>query len=97
MINGSGISTLTPEQQSAVFRGSFNRLLIYKDNTSGKINQKILTYIPDIDYLKAHNNDISGNTINKLDADFSGSIEYSKMDGTPLSLFVIKQDKLLNV
>jgi hypothetical protein len=46
---------------------------MYKNKNTGTIDQAIVTYIPDSGYLQKHHNDISGNHINKLDADFNGN------------------------
>lgn len=72
------------EDDIEIFKATVEKLLIYKSKKTGRIHQKIISYIPDISYLRKHNNDISHNKINKLDNDFTGYIEYKKWDGTPL-------------
>ena len=84
---------LTVEEQQEVFRGSFDRLVIYKDKKTGNIGQKLLTYIPDLMYLRKHNKDISHNQINKMDKDFEGYLLYRSWSGTNLYLLEVSQGK----
>jgi hypothetical protein len=72
---------------------SFDRLLIYKNKQTGAINQRIVTFIPDEAYLKRHNNDVSGNHINKLDADFDGYLAYHDWKGQLLFTIKIRNGK----
>lgn len=65
-----------------VARATFARLIIYKDNTTKKINKEILIYQPDKSYLQRHSQDASGNWLDKMAPDFSGYIEYRRYDGT---------------
>jgi len=58
----------------------FKRLIIYK-NKSGIVNQRIVTYVPDREYLLKHKNDATNNYINKFDPDFSGYLEYADWSG----------------
>jgi hypothetical protein len=58
-------------------------LITFKHKQTGKIEERIVTYIPDLEYLKKHNNDISHNQINKLDGDFSGYLIYRMWDDSP--------------
>jgi len=76
-----------------ILNATFDRLLIYKNKSTGAIDQVIITYIPDADYLKRHNNDISSNQIDKLDTDFNGYIQYKKWDDTNISLLRIRDGK----
>lgn len=66
--------------------------MIYKDK-EGKISERIVSYIPDRDYLLKHKGDISHNKINKLDKDFNGYLRYSSWDGTPLFMLRITNGK----
>lgn len=63
----------------AVIKASFNRLIIFKDK-KGKINQRIISFIPNKAYLDRHNGDISHNKINALDNDFDGYLIYKTWD-----------------
>lgn len=76
-----------------ILNASFDRLLIYKDKQSHEIGQAVVTFIPDSAYLARHNGDISGNHIDKLDADFNGYLEYSKWDGSSMFLLKITNGK----
>lgn len=67
----------------AILKASFDRLVIYK-NKKGRINQRIISYVPDAGYLSRHNGDISHNKIENLDKDFDGFLIYSAWDGTVL-------------
>jgi|GEM_PF-1180930 len=67
-----------------IFKGSFDRLIIYKNKISGVFDRKLITYIPDINYLRKYHNDISHNHLDKLDSDFTGFLEYKNWDGTKL-------------
>lgn len=83
------------EEGKEIFEASFDRLLIYRNKTTGTTDQRIITYIPEIEYLRRHKGDISHNQINKLDEDFEGFIEYKKWDGTRLYLLKIQNGKTL--
>lgn len=84
-----------PKQAEAnrILTSSFDRLIIYKDKKTGKIDQRIVTYIPDRSYLERHNNDASHNYINQLDPDFSGMLIYKSWDGKALFAFKISHGK----
>lgn len=77
-----------------VLNGSLRRLVMYKDK-NGVIGERIITYIPDLAYLKKHNNDISHNQINKLDKDYSGYLRYSSIDGSYLFMLRIKNGRTI--
>lgn len=71
---------LTEEMKKEIFRASFDRLVIMKDKVTGAMNHRLISFIPDIDYLRSKKNDISHNHINKLDADFSGYLVYKNWE-----------------
>lgn len=75
----------TPNQK--IIDASFDRLIIYKDK-KGKINQRIISFIPDEAYLTKHKNNINHNRIDKLDHDFVGYLHYKDWDGK--ALFVLR-------
>ncbi|MCF8318153.1 MAG: hypothetical protein K9I02_05355 [Haliscomenobacter sp.] len=85
---------MSEDESKEIFTGSFDRLIIYKDKKTGKTGQKIITYIPDLSYLRRHNNDISHNKINKLDSDFTGYLEFKKWDGTRLYILEVTNGKM---
>lgn len=64
-----------PVANQKIIDASFDRLIIYKDK-KGKIDQRIISFIPDEAYLTKHKNNISHNSINKLDDDFVGYLHY---------------------
>jgi len=65
-----------PDSGSVRAKASFSRLLIFRKGIADTLNKTIVTYIPDLVYLRKHHYDASSNWINKLDKDFSGYIEY---------------------
>src|SRR5690606_35071263 len=50
---------LTEEMKKEIFRASFDRLVIMKDKVTGAMNHRLISFIPDIDYLRSKKNDIS--------------------------------------
>ena len=72
-----------------IIDASFDRLVIYKDKR-GKINQRIISFIPDEAYLTRHKNNIAHNRIDKLDKDFDGYLHYKDWDGKILFVLRIK-------
>jgi len=85
------VGTSTSVDKEAL-KASFDRLIIYKDK-SGKIGERIVSYIPDREYLLRHKGDASHNSINNLDKDFTGYLRYSNWDGTPLFILRINNGK----
>ncbi|TCC88041.1 hypothetical protein EZ428_20170 [Pedobacter frigiditerrae] len=75
-----------------IIKASFDRLLIFKDK-KGKINQRIISFIPDKDYLNRHNGDISHNKINKLDKDFNGFLIYKTWNNVTVNKLRITNGK----
>ena len=84
------IQTKNKEIDKQVIQVTFDRLIIYKDK-SGKINQRIVTYLPDESYLRSHKGDISHNQINHLDKDFDGYLIYKSWEDRVL--FILRIDK----
>ncbi|MBE9599542.1 hypothetical protein [Pedobacter sp. MC2016-24] len=80
---------LSAEDAQKVLDGSFDRLIIYKDKNTGKVDQRIIRFIPSFEYLQKNNNDISNNHLNKLDRNFNGYLKYMSWDGTDLYLLKI--------
>jgi hypothetical protein len=76
-----------------VIKATFDRLIIYK-NKAGHINQRIVTYIPEKEYLKRQKGDISHNKINRLDKDFQGHLVYKSWDGNILFILKISNGKV---
>lgn len=71
---------------------SVERLLLYRDN-NGRIQHKLVTYMPDDDYMKKRSMDISHNYLNKLDPEYNGFILYSTLDHEPLYMIRIQNGK----
>lgn len=59
-----------------IFKASFDRLLISKNKFNGDIVHRLVSFVPDIEYLKRHNNDITHNHVTHLDKDFYGYLVY---------------------
>ncbi|RYF16713.1 MAG: hypothetical protein EOO42_16305 [Flavobacteriales bacterium] len=76
-----------PEANQKVIDASFDRLVIYK-NKRGKVNQRIISFVPDEGYLAKHKNSIVHNRIDKLDSDFDGYLHYKDWEGG--ALFVLR-------
>ena len=81
-----------PIANQQIIDASFDRLIIYKDK-NGKINELIISFVPDEDYLRKHKGDISHNKIDKLDEDFFGYLHYKDWDGKVLFVLRIEKGK----
>lgn len=81
-----------PVVNQKIIDASYDRLVIYKDKR-GKINQRIISFVPDEEYLSKHKNNISHNSINKLDADFVGYLYYKDWNGKALFVLRIEQGR----
>lgn len=75
---------------------SYSTLLIYKDSTNSNANSYIVSYLPDIEYIKNHNRPIGRNRISDLSTEFSGYIEYKDLEGNPKQVFRIGKYCLYN-
>lgn len=73
---------------------SYSTLLVYKDSSNSNAKSNMVTYLPDIDYIKSHDRPISKNRISDLSPDFSGYIEYKDLNGDPKQLFRIDAGKI---
>lgn len=93
MTNPANAKPVTNFEQIEIFKYSFDRLVIYKSKRTGEINRRLISYIPNISYLKKHNYKISHNQINRLDPDFTGFLQYKNWDGTPLYLLQYENGK----
>lgn len=85
----------TIEESKKLINASFDRLLITKNKVTGKVNQYIVTYLPDLEYLKRNNNDASANSYSKLAKDFSGFINYSTWNGEGISMYRVENGKFV--
>lgn len=77
-----------------VVLASFQRLVIYK-NRKGQIGQRLLTYIPDKHYVRQHGYEASANSLQKLDPNFFGYIEYKNWNGDIVSVLRIENGKAI--
>jgi hypothetical protein len=92
-IHEEGTSTVRTANKN-VLKASLERLIIYK-NKNGRIDQRIISFIPTEQYLARHNGDISHNRINKLDKDFDGTLIYRKWNGEFLFALLMKDGKAI--
>ena len=90
------ITTKNPDAKPVldqdVINASLTRLIIYKDD-AGTTNQRIITYVPDKDYLNRAKGNINKNRIDKLDKDFFGYLEYKDWSGKILWILRIENGK----
>ena len=82
---------------AGALNGTFDRLLIYKNKSTNEVDQSIVTYMPDADYLARHNNDISHNQVTKLDPDYNGYLLYRNWDDQLQFIMKIKNGKSVGV
>ena len=54
---------------ASVANSAFQRLIIYKDK-NGQIGQRLLTYIPDKQYIREHGNSAGTNSLQRLQPNF---------------------------
>jgi hypothetical protein len=77
---------------ASVAAASFQRLVVYK-KSNGKVGQRLLTYIPDKQYIRAHGYEVAANSLNNLSKDFFGYIEYKNWSGDVVSIIRIENGK----
>lgn len=87
LYNFTNSAPLSKTEQLAVARSSFQRLLVFR-NKAGVFKQAVVTFIPDLHYLKKHGYDASANKLLAMRPDFSGYLEYSSREGQVL--FVLR-------
>lgn len=75
-----------------VAAASLQRLIVYKDK-KGQIGQRLLTYIPDKEYVREHGYEVSKNNLGKLKPNFFGYIEYKNWSGDIVSVLRIENGK----
>ena len=79
---------------ASVAKAAFQRLVVYKDSKGG-IGQRLLTYIPDKQYVMEHGYEASTNSLSKLNRDFFGYIEYKNWSGDIVSVLRIENGKVV--
>ncbi|MFA6278142.1 MAG: hypothetical protein WC622_15440 [Pedobacter sp.] len=82
----------TATADNDVLQASFDRLVIFRDK-KGKVDQRIVSFVPTKAYLSRHKGDISHNRVNKIDTDFDGVLVYRKWDGDFLYALYMKSGK----
>lgn len=83
-----------PVANQEIIDASFDRLIIFKDKDD-KIGERIISFVPDIDYLRRHKGDISHNKIDQLDKDFFGYLHYKDWEGKALFVLRIESGKAI--
>lgn len=79
---------------ASVAKAAFQRLVVYKDSR-GRIGQRLLTYIPDKQYIMQHGYEASTNRLSRLNGDFFGYIEYKNWSGDIVSVLRIENGKVV--
>lgn len=79
-IRTSTESNTSSKDKEAMFRNSFDRLVIYKSKSTGEIKNVLISYVPNATYLKANGSKLKDLNISNL-RDFSGYLEFKKWNG----------------
>ncbi|KAA2239362.1 hypothetical protein F0L74_24475 [Chitinophaga agrisoli] len=74
---------------------NFDRLVFYKF-ADGSITEKLVTYMPETNYMARHQYDASQNTLWALDKDFSGYLVQRTLDGKPILAYKVKNAKMVS-
>ncbi len=74
---------------------NFDRLVFYK-SADGSITEKLVTYMPQTDYMARHQYDASHNTVWGLDKDFSGYMVQRTLDGKLILAYKVKNAKMVS-
>ena len=86
----------TAKSAETIVNSSFSRILIYRRIGEKILHRKIITYTPDVRYLKNHRFDGSSNWLNQIDKDFSGYIEYKNWNQKVSTLLKIDGGKVMS-
>jgi len=70
------------EQKSLRFQSTLNKLLIFKNRLTNKLDGRLITYVPEIFCSKPNTEDKNDITLNSVKNHFSGTIEYQTLTGT---------------
>ncbi|MCZ4243804.1 hypothetical protein [Pedobacter punctiformis] len=87
--------TKDPQIDAKVCASSMDRFVIFKDKKTGKVNNFIVTFLPNEEYLIKRNGDISRNHINRLDRDFGGFLIYKNWKGKIISMREVRDGKII--
>ncbi|MRG48858.1 hypothetical protein GFS24_27355 [Chitinophaga sp. SYP-B3965] len=74
--------------------GNVDRLVIHRLK-DGTMQQKIVSYVPDKEYMGRHKYDASHNRLWSLDKDFSGFLIHRQLNGDPYLAFKVKGGKIV--
>lgn len=88
---------ISPEDNKLRAKNSFKRLLYYKTK-QGKNYNIILSYLPDVNYVKKFSGRISKGSLSMRTIKaikYSGYIEYSRLDGRGIFVLQFKEGKIV--
>ncbi|PIQ22137.1 MAG: hypothetical protein COW65_04890 [Cytophagales bacterium CG18_big_fil_WC_8_21_14_2_50_42_9] len=74
---------------------NFERLIIYKDKSSGVINERIVTFVPDKNCIGLIPKNISENNTGNISPNFTGWLVYQTWDRVSLFSIYIKNGKAI--
>lgn len=83
---------LSPEDKKRIISATISRIAFIK-LANGNVKTRLIQYIPDLDYLRKSNYDISHNQFNNVDKDFSGVIEVTDWSGKLVEGLVLNNGK----
>jgi hypothetical protein len=83
----------TEADKKRIVNASVERVVIIKD-AAGNITPRIVTYIPDLDYLAKHHYDISENMVTQIDNDFNGFLFIRTWSGGFINGFKINNGRI---
>lgn len=84
---------LSASDQKRIAEASLTRIVFIKDGD--KIDVREVDYIPEMESLRKMNFDLSSNTVNKLDKNFSGRLVIKKWDGTEVGRRLVVDGKIV--
>ncbi len=86
-------NSLSSYDAKMIAENCLERIIFIKD-VNGKIKIREISYIPDIEYLRNSQFDISKNQISNIDPNFSGAISVQKWNGYKLVRNILKNGKV---
>jgi hypothetical protein len=85
--------TYSEADKKRIVNATEERVVMIKDAV-GNITPRIVTYIPDLDYLTKHNYDISENKVTQIDNDFNGFLFIRTWSGGFINGFKINDGRI---
>lgn len=79
-------------EKKRIANASLNKVVFIKD-AGGKINVRLVTIVPTLEYAASKGYDISGNSCKNLDSNFSGYIMSRKWDETTIAILKVSNGK----